>query len=82
MEEGFKMKTALTVPEECKIDIDELYKFIDECCDTIMWQNVQNYIDLYHVLNEQCPINLHQFCKFLPAEYRHSIKKIVLDQEE
>lgn len=55
-------------------DSEAIYGFINVLTEFISLANVENYYRLYMSLNEQYPINLHQFCKFVPVEYRSELK--------
>lgn len=89
--DGCKMDTALrtidtTITEqmlaEFSTDEEAVYGLIFMFIEQISLVNVQNYIRLYSELNNQYPINIHQFCKFIPAEYRAEFKSFLLPKSE
>lgn len=63
--------------EKIKKDDEEIYEIIHQFTEKISSVNIKNYIKLYDKLNEQYPINIHQFCKFVPAEYRSELKSFL-----
>lgn len=64
------------IPELAAKDPEEIYRLISDISEEIALINISNYVKLYNSINEQFPVNIHQFCKFIPAEYRSELKYI------
>ena len=73
---SFDVEVTQEMIEKFTKDEESVYDVISSLTEEISLVNIENYYKLYKSLNEQYPINLHQFCKFIPAEYRSELKYI------